>query len=42
MKIKGYLRNINGQQDIRKVFDDLDAILHGSELSSIDMIPLCM
>ena len=23
---KGYLRNINGQQDIRKVFDDLDAI----------------
>ena len=24
---KGYLRNINGQQDIRKVFDDLDQLL---------------
>ena len=24
---KGYLRNINGQQDIRKVFADLDQLL---------------
>jgi adenylate kinase len=24
---KGYLRNINGQQDIRKVFDELDQLL---------------
>ena len=24
---KGYLRNVNGQQDIRKVFDDLDQLL---------------
>jgi len=24
---KGYLRNINGQQDIRRVFDDLDQLL---------------
>ncbi|MCR6104840.1 adenylate kinase [Salipaludibacillus agaradhaerens] len=27
---KGYLRNINGQQDIHKVFEDVDALLKGS------------
>jgi len=27
---KGYLRNIDGQQDIKDVFEDLDALLKGS------------
>ena len=26
-EMKGYLRNFNGQQDIRKVFDDIDVLL---------------